>query len=394
MVSSPVVPDNLQSNSYSNLSRASGQNQRPSPVTSDSTSCATYHDSTIRASHYRRLSLPDAFRLTKVSSSPTLTVPGSPASGSPPCIAYAAGTSLFRCASSIMKVSPGSSGSVQQGDAPTRLCSPIPHPSTTRPSRDRFEGNRKTKADTIGLGLRSFSLGVGPVAAEYLNKAGSHLELSQVFDLDCPMTDAATKASQRHITTPPIAGLPHASVSGWPSPFHQWNSSQPYAPPALETPAVGSTFSLLSEPSVAPTAPPAHPSTASRWLEIFHDSNLSTLPAQGSQSQTIGLGLGLKTAPSQFPFSTAFAMDALTGTGIGSKPPHPISGLPHSAISQWPISPDLPGWKPASMHDLSSEPASNSTGHRWSACPQSSPLQSSETFNTSCVFSSSSDVSV
>jgi hypothetical protein len=69
----------------------------------------------------------------------------------------------------------------------------------------------------------------------------------------------------------------------------------------------------------------------------------------------------------------------------------PISGLPHSAISQWPISPDLASWKTADMLGSNSGSIFSSTNHRWSLCPQSSPLQSSDAFDMSCVSSPSSE---
>jgi hypothetical protein len=346
---------------------------------SDSTSICD--DDTIRASNYRPLLLPSPFSLSVAHTSP--------ASGSPPLI-YAAGAAISRCPSAGTLWS-GLSGSVAHLERirtkdqrytsisgqpqPVGTKSPASKLSRTHSSTNATGSLGKWNRSIIGLGLPMFSLGVRLMGEIDTDSKGSCMEPSKMLDTSC-VADAAISSQP---LTPPkaISGSPQASVFAWPSPFGHWNSRQ--SSPASDITHVPSLDPAFPVPSDASAVSPL-PSTASQWLEKYHSIPYSSSQTQACENAGLGLGAISLKSP-RFPFPRA--LDSLTdhSQALNSKST-PISGLPHSSISQWPLSPEITDWKSA---DISGpEPALGSASPRWSLCPQSSPVLTSETFDTSC----------
>ncbi|KIM79152.1 hypothetical protein PILCRDRAFT_823731 [Piloderma croceum F 1598] len=352
---------------------------------SDSTSLRD--DDTIRVSNYRALLLPSPF-----SPSASHTSPGSVS----PTLTYSAGVAIFRCPSASTLWS-GFAGSVPHlvrartedmitsisgQPQPVGTKSPASRLSITHSSTDATGSLGKWNRSILGLGLPMFSLGVGLMGENQnidTDSKRSYLEPSRMLDSSC-VADAAV-LSQPITPSKLISGLPQASVIAWPSPFGHWNSQQSSpASDVTHVPSLGPTFPVPSDTS---TVSPL-PSTASRWLEKYHSIPYGS--SQTLESENAGLGLGAISLKSpRFPFP--HALDSLTdhSQALSSKSTA-ISGLPHSSISQWPLSPDITGWK---LADVSGPgPALSSASPRWSLCPLCPPLLTSETFDTSCALPS------
>jgi hypothetical protein len=308
--------------------------------------------------------------------------PKSHLANSPSLITYGDGAALFRC------------------PPPETIMPSSRSSSLTDPRENGFAlevpedvPNRQGNWCALGLGLPTVGLAVDSEKdGQATDLKRSHPELSGLFDTHhLPHT---------FIPSTPISGLPCSSVSGWPSPFRTWNSHS-LAPIASEAPLL-STFGQAhsSAPSVTtsipdPTSlsPPAPSSVASRWLELYHDSQHSRSRAQ--LSRVAGLGLGLVTTmpseSSQLLPSQGFDPSQRKRQASFPKS-QPISGLPHSSISQWPLSPDLPSLEACQTAGSDSTgwygPGSCSSSPRWSMCPQSSPSEFSEMVDTSCALPS------
>jgi hypothetical protein len=337
------VENDLKHSSPSKTRRSSNQNESPNLTVFDSISLPMSRDDTIRQCPVPLL--PASSTIT----SPTATALKAPTSAFPSPNIYAGGAALVRCPSSETMASRRRSSyrmSIGTGDRVTSISgqpspvgrrSPVSKSSAFLSSADGHAGHGKWSGNVLGLGLPTVGLGVPFGRDEQVtNSAGSHLELSRTFDLDIDVHGDDSIAVQADIPSTSISGLPHSTVPGWPSPFLAWNP----APPVSEVPQL-SSFGLAvplsppvatQSPNISDVTLPVPPSTASRWLEIYHSHPSSP---QVQVSEVTGLGLGLTTAmspeSSDLPLSRAFDIQHGRQQAFHSK--H-ISGLPHSSISQ------------------------------------------------------------